>query len=311
MKRNQGLLIACVLGLGLSAESMAGIIADGITADGKLNDWGLFANFTNQRTTWLPDGSNGGKTTQNGNTYYTASGNYTYGVYQIYYAIEDYTGGGDGWVNPGWGGQKYDAEALYVTWDAANLYIALVTGHDPNTKQNPREESFSAGDFALNFWNGADDKTYEFGIRTPHQKNNINDPSKPFTTSVYKTTNADWLTQTWVGSVGTAVTSLDMSQLTAQDRLGQASMSIKKSPNRIGPGSGSHWIYEISVAKDLFGDAFKNNSGLNVSWTMNCANDIITVEDDLPVTVDEPPVWAMLGLTLPVAFWRRRRSAKR
>jgi len=282
--------MACVLGLGLSAESMAGVI----TADGNLEDWGL---FTNGSTTWTPSGNQSGKS-------------YSYNGWTIYYAIDDYISGGNGFLDPGYGGQAYDAEALYVTWDENNLYIALVTGHDPNTPNNPSGNTYSAADFALNFWSGSDDHTYEFGIRTPHQFNSSGNPANigTFTTDVYRTTNDDWKKDP-LWNTGT-VTSLDISQLTTEDRLGQASMTIKKGPNNIGLGSGSHWIYEISVDKDLFGDAFKNNSGLNISWTMNCANDIITVEDDIP-TIDEPPVWALLGLTLPAVFWRRRRSEKR
>jgi len=59
----------------------------------------------------------------------------------------------------------------------------------------------------------------------------------------------------------------------------------------------------------VFGDAI-NNTDLNISWTMNCTNDTISVKDDIP-TIDEPPVWALLGLTLPVVFWRWHRSWKR
>jgi hypothetical protein len=42
---------------------------------------------------------------------------------------------------------------------------------------------------------------------------------------------------------------------------------------------------------------------------MNCANDIILVTHDLP-TVDEPPVWALLCLTLPFVIYRRRRDSR-
>ncbi len=281
--------MACVLGLGLSAESMAGAIQ----ANGNLEDWGL---FTNGSTTWTPSGNQSGKS-------------YSYNGWTIYYAVEDYTSG-NGYIGPGWGGQAYDAEALYVTWDADNLYIALVTGHDPNTKQNEKNNTYSAGDFALNFWSGANDKTYEFGIRTPHLENQksstIPGNIGGFQTDVYQTTNADWLKDPLWGTG--AVTSLNTTGLTPLPT--KATMSIKEGPNSIGQGTGRHWVYEVSVPKTIFKDFLKPDNELNISWTMNCANDIITVEDDIP-TIDEPPVWALLGLTLPAMFWRRRRSAKR
>lgn len=284
MNPNNALLLTfCALGLGLSVESMAGAI----TVDGKLGDWGLFAGST----TWTPQGNQDG------------TGKYSHNGLTVYYTVEDYTSG-NGYLNPGWGGQAYDAEALYVTWDAANLYIALVTGHDPNTKQDPGGNTYSAGDFALNSWSGSDDHTYEFGIRTPNQSNNIGQ----FSTNVYRTTNDDWLKDPlWHTQ---AVTSLNMEELEGEKPVGQANMIIKKGPDKIGFGSKSHWIYEVSVAKTVFRDLLKPGSELDISWTMNCANDVITVRDDIP-TIDEPPVWALLGLTLPAVFWRRRCFSKR
>jgi len=294
MNRNQSLLMACVLGLGLSAESMAGVI----TADGNLEDWGL---FTNGSTTWTPSGNQSGKS-------------YSYNGWTIYYAIDDYISGGNGFLGPGYGGQAYDAEALYVTWDENNLYIALVTGHDPNTPNNPSGNTYSAGDFALNFWSGSDDHTYEFGIRTPNQFNNSGNPANigTFTTDVYRTTDlSNWKqSNLWNSQLEPyqRVTSLNTTGLTPLQT--KATMSIQEGPSSIGQGSGPHWVYEVSVSKTIFNDFLKPDTELNISWTMNCANDIITVEDDIP-TIDEPPVWALLGLTLPAVFWRRRRSAKR
>lgn len=280
MKKLLTLSLAVTLGLGLSNTVNALVI------DGKLDDWGL----TNQ---WTPSSNVNGQ----------GAGIYQYNGLNIYYTIEDYISGNSGWVNPGYGGQAYDAEALYVTWDAANLYIALVTGHNPNTKQEGG--NYAAGDFALNFWSGTNDSTYEFGIRTPHLEGQIGNIGS-FSTNVYQTINDNWLKDP-LWNTG-AVTSLDTNKLTPQDRVGQASMSIKKGPDSIGLGPKSHWIYEVSVAKSVFGDLLNNNNELNVSWAMNCANDVITVEDDVPM--DEPPVWALLGLTLPAMFWRRRRSIR-
>lgn len=127
MNRNKALLLICALGLGLSAESMAVTI----TVDGNLSDWGLNWSDSDNSNDWTPTPNMG-----------------------ISYTVEDYTGGNNrnGQVNPGYGGQAYDAEALYVTWDANNLYIALVTGHSPTTPDSNGD--FGPGDFALAFWDG-------------------------------------------------------------------------------------------------------------------------------------------------------------
>jgi len=286
MSRNKALLIMYILGFGLTTEGKAGAIS----ADGALSDWGLFAKAGNSQT-WTPQGN------QNG------GGDYSHNGLTIYYTIEDYIGGNGGYIGPGYGGQAYDAEALYVTLDAANLYIALVTGHDPNTRQAGND--YAAGDFALNFWNdGQDDGTYEFGIRTPHLESQNGNIVNQFQAYVYETTNANWKTDP-LWSTG-AVTSLNTTGLTPLNK--KATMSIQQGPDNIGNGPGPHWIYEISVAKSIFGEAFRKNNHLDISWSMNCANDIILVEDDLPVNLNEPPVWALLGLTLPILFRRRRRS---
>lgn len=298
LNRNKALLMAYALGLGLSAESMAGDI--NIT-DGNLQDWGLFTNSSG-RQPWTPEGNPNDK---------NGFGQYVHDGLTIYYTFEDYTGGSNGRVDPGYGGQAYDAEALYVTWDADNLYIALVTGHNPNTKQNP-PGAYSAGDFALNFWSGANNGIYDFGIRTPHNFNSSSNPDNIglFTTDVYETTNDDWLKDPFWNTE--AVTSLDMSK--SPDKVGSAAMKVTKLPGALdigpGPANDSHWLYEVSVDKSVFGDAFTKYTDLDISWTMNCANDVITVRDDI-LTIDEPPVWALLGSTLPVVFWRRRRSAIR
>jgi len=296
MNRNKALLMVCTLGVGLSAESMAGVIV----VDGNLSDWGLFAEAS---PTWSPKGNGSLMTHAKGGTYYADSGSYTHNGYQIYYTVDDYITGGNGFLSPGYGGQAYDAEAIYLTWDAKSLYVALVTGHDPNTRNNPIGNTYSAGDFALNFWSGTDDRTYEFGIRTPRQSNNIDKFA-----DVYKTTNDDWFKDPLWGT--RAVTSLDTSKLIASDFAGRAIMVVQPGPKKIGAGSdASRWIYEISVNWSIFG-ALAPNSKLNVSWAMNCANDLIEVDPPLSI-VDEPPVWALLGLALPAVFWRRRRSSKR
>ncbi|CDH44494.1 hypothetical protein [Candidatus Contendibacter odensensis] len=280
MKKLLTLSLALISGLGLNSA------ANAITVDGGLSDWGL----TNQ---WTPSGNVNGQ----------GAGTYQYNGLNIYYTVEDYISGNGGRVDPGYGGQAYDAEALYVTWDSTNLYIALVTGHDPNTKQAGGD--YAAGDFALNFWNGTSpDSNYEVGIRTPHQFSGGNPANIGlFTTGVYQTTNGDWLKDPFWHTQ--AVTSLKGGLTPMSEK---ATMSIQQGPEKMGAGSGQHWIYEVSVAKSVFGALLKNNDELNVSWTMNCANDVITVEDDVPV--DEPPVWALLGLTLPAMFWRRRRSVR-
>ncbi|MDP3032753.1 MAG: hypothetical protein Q8N33_11820 [Rhodocyclaceae bacterium] len=89
-----------------------------INIDGNLSDWGVTS------LSWVP-----------------SSG--------VHYTVEDQTGGANAYLNPGYGGQAYDAEALYAAIIGNRLYIALATGHNPRTLQDPARNSYGAGDFAI------------------------------------------------------------------------------------------------------------------------------------------------------------------
>ena len=69
------------------------------------------------------------------------------------YVIEDQTGGANTFLNPGYGGQPYDAEALYVNYDSTNLYLGLITGH------SPQNTSYAPGDFLIDFGHSCPVKT--------------------------------------------------------------------------------------------------------------------------------------------------------
>jgi hypothetical protein len=262
MKKLLTLSLAVSLGLGLSNAASA------ITVNGDLSDWGLDWSDSDKSNGWTPNSG-------------------------VFYTVEDYTGGYDhGQVYPGYGGQAYDAEAIYLTWDNTNLYVALITGHDPSTLDNSSQNTFGPGDFALGFWNGIGAPTYSYGVEVTGnfgQKGGI-----------YQVSN--WSkSQYWGGNYITSIA--------AGTKVGMSALAISANPVTgigIGPISDRHWVYELSAPLSAFN--FNAGDKLSVYWTMNCANDMIEV--DPPVGVDEPPVWALLGLTLPTMFWRRRRSIR-
>ncbi len=47
---------------------------------------------------------------------------------QIFF--EDWTGGGGGYVSPGWGGQHFDVEAMYAVHNGDSVDYAIITGFD-------------------------------------------------------------------------------------------------------------------------------------------------------------------------------------
>ena len=80
--------------------ALVALPASAYTVDGNLTDWGI------NPSTYLPGSQIKGYTID-----------------------KDSTGGSGAYVNPGWGGQAYDAEALYVDYDSNKLYLALGRQH--------------------------------------------------------------------------------------------------------------------------------------------------------------------------------------
>ena len=120
-----------ILALTLAALLSAGS-AQAFVIDGNLSDWGVQRN--GNATDWTPNSS------------------------AAAYKVEDQHAS---YLNPGYGGQAYDAEAMYVAWDASNLYIAIATGHNPLTPNTPSNDTYGPGDIAIDF---AANGSFDYGI---------------------------------------------------------------------------------------------------------------------------------------------------
>ncbi len=137
MKRVLGLLVIFFFWLGVSA-----VLALTVNVDGNLSDWGLStAGFVTNGNNWDP------------------------GLPGVYVAQEDWVGSG-GYVGPGWGYQNYDIEAILVTSDATNLYIAIASGFPPFNNGH-----YDPGDIAIDL--GADG-SYDYAfVFYPDGRSNI------------------------------------------------------------------------------------------------------------------------------------------
>ncbi len=99
------------------------------TIDGNWNDW-INLSGAGSASDWTPIDSS------------------------VKYEVEDQN---TSYLNPGYGGQAYDAEAMYVKRDNSNIYVAVITGRDPNAS------GWRWGDIAPDFGN---DGSFEYGLVT-------------------------------------------------------------------------------------------------------------------------------------------------
>ena len=269
-----------IIVLAITALAAGGSLpAAAFTVDGKLDDW--IAN----PTTWAALPGKG-----------------------IQASIEDQVGR-DGRVYPGWGGQAYDAEALYAAVSDGNLYIALATGHNPRTLN--QGNSYGAGDFAIDF---GKDGSYELGINVLHaesvKKGVYTFEKFGVEGGVYR--NPTWAYGLWNAAGNLAPGDPDLTHpthLTAGKLVGMAEISYTTSPVK-GYGDrpeDDHYFYEMSLPLSLLLDSGWDGNAFDIHWTENCANDSILV--DPPADIPEPATLALIGLGL-FALIRRDNKKK-
>ncbi|MDP1864536.1 MAG: PEP-CTERM sorting domain-containing protein [Thiobacillus sp.] len=249
-------LLACGLSLQVSAY----------TIDANLSDWGLARS--GKVTDWTPNAS------------------------VKAWAVEDQTGGLGTRLSPGYGGQAYDVEALYVDYDAQFLYLALVTGHNPLTPNVGN--NFAPGDFAIDFGRNG---TFEFGLETTGS----NGKTKG---GLYAVTQ--WGAGIW-GAANEGPTSILAGNLLG---LGEVAYTTTGVANMGIYAADKHFFYEARIPVALFGSHW-GAGDFDVFWTMNCANDSLKVDPVPGASIPEPGTLALLPLGLLGMTWfsRRRRRA--
>jgi len=253
--------------------------ADAFTIDGNLSDWGVNA----ASALWIPGssavvtGSLG--TPERG----TANG--------IIYAVEDVVGE-NGYVQPGYGGQTFDVEAMYMKADHDYLSIAIVTGFPMTGAQG-----YQPGDIALAFSeNPGNAPVYTYGLT-------LVDHGMLAASSLYQVGgNGDWAwgLPNWAGAGGpTIMTGTNAALVESGLDVAYAQIALDR------------WVIEAAIPTSLFGDDWKGGDFITSHWAMTCGNDFL--DTTAPVPAPEPATIILVGSALLGSgiFGRRRLQGNR
>ena len=207
----------------------------------------------------------------------------------------------NGFVDPGWGGQDFDAEYLYFKLEGTTLSIGLQTGfdiEDGHVSHGGRD--YYAGDLALSF-DGAVDSgagagtSYEFGI-------DFGLYTEGYTSGAVDTGSGNGIDDAGLYSVNGWNNDVYFheSDPYAIDEGTKISDLLTNSAAY----NSDQDAYYRTVSFDISTLALGSDWVLDAHWTMSCGNDAI---DGHLSSVPEPAGLSLLGLGL-LGLVRRRRN---
>jgi len=171
--------------------------------------------------------------------------------------VEDQTGGSSAPVGPGWGGQQFDAEAMYFDIEGDYVYIAIVTGYKDGVG------GYKAGDIAIDFGN---DGTYDYGIITTGANKG----------KIYK--DVTWTDCKYFadGNPSNVNTSLSAPLLDGDGNPVVTELEYVKGPRAHSTNDWWHYVIETRIDLDYW-LAYPPEHGFTIHWTMSCGNDVLNL----------------------------------
>lgn len=214
--------------------------------------------------------------------------------------------GGNFQVDPGWGGQAFDAEYLLWKMEGSVLFLGLQTGFDlVDGQQDYGGKTYYSGDLALSF--DSTPETYEyavdFGLET---KDFYSTPIGLSGTGI--DTSGLYRNVTWDGKL--AFDSFPFAMKVGTSVGGSfAGLSGKDEYYENGRDVVSYYhIVSFDLAQVL-GPSWADGLTIGAHWTMSCGNDVIDGTFDV-APVPEPATMFLFGTGLVGLAGMVRRKKK-
>lgn len=221
------------------------------------------------------------------------------------FASEDQSGTGEYYLNPGYGGQKFDAEYLFYKLTGNQLSIGLQTGFDiisDSGQYRANDRTYYNGDLALSF--DGNKSSFEYAIDFGNLTKNY-----AGTTKISAQGNASGIDTAGLYKVNSWNNDILFGQ-SAPYGVSNGSLLVTASGTNFAQGFGTvagdksyYSIFTFDLSNIV---GLQQNFILDAHWTMSCGNDAIDGRVAL-TKVPEPSPFVLFGLGVAGLFLARRR----
>lgn len=208
----------------------------------------------------------------------------------------------NGFVDPGWGGQAFDAEYLYYKRSGNTLFLGIQTGFDMiDGHYATGGRNYYAGDLAFSL--DGDSSHYEYGVDFGLLTKTYFDPgTRSYNpTPIDADNDGDGYDEAGVYSVSQWNNDIYYNSVSAPYAIDGGSL-ISPLITNIGGMSGD--IFYRTVSFDISQFLEGSDLSLDLHWTMSCGNDEINGHAEVP----EPETLALFAIGLLGVGVRKRQK---